>query len=292
VSGARRPPPRGGDRRPAQDRKVLSRNRKPAPQVAAPVATPAVTSGPERVQKFLARLGYGSRRQIEEWIRAGRIQVNGRNAVLGDSVTAEDTVTVDGKRVLAAAAPSCRVLLYNKPEGEICTRSDPEGRPSIFDRLPSPGGQRWVSVGRLDVNTSGLLLLTTDGDLANRLMHPSSEIDREYLVRVLGEVTREMLERLRTGVELEDGPAAFERVYEIGGRGSNHWYGAVLREGRKREVRRLWESVGVRVSRLKRIRFGPISLPSHLKRGQFMELDEATIATLREAASAAARSRS
>jgi 23S rRNA pseudouridine2605 synthase len=235
------------------------------------------------VQKFLARLGHGSRRQIEEWIRAGRIQINGRDAVLGDTVTAEDVITVDGRRVIAAATPSCRVLLYNKPEGEICTRSDPEGRPSIFDRLPSPGGQRWVSVGRLDVNTSGLLLLTTDGDLANRLMHPSGGIDREYLVRVLGEVTPEILERLRTGVELEDGPAAFERVYEIGGRGSNRWYGAVLREGRKREVRRLWEAVGVRVSRLKRIRFGPISLPSHLRRGQFMELDEATISSLREA---------
>lgn len=241
-------------------------------------------AGPERVQKFLARLGYGSRRQIEDWIRAGRIQVNGRDAVLGDTVTAEDVVTVDGKRVLvASAAPSCRVLLYNKPEGEICTRSDPEGRPSIFDRLPSPGGQRWVSVGRLDVNTSGLLLLTTDGDLANRLMHPSSEIEREYLVRVLGEVTPEMIERLRSGVELEDGPAAFERVYEIGGSGSNRWYGVVLREGRKREVRRLWEAVGVRVSRLKRIRFGPISLPAHVRRGQFTELDETAIAALREA---------
>jgi 23S rRNA pseudouridine2605 synthase len=244
------------------------------------------------VQKFLARLGHGSRRQIEEWIRAGRIQINGRNAVLGDTVTAEDQVAIDGRRVIAASAPSCRILLYNKPEGEICTRSDPEGRPSIFDRLPSPGGQRWVSIGRLDVNTSGLLLLTTDGDLANRLMHPSGGIDREYLVRVLGEVSPEMLERLRTGVELEDGPAAFERVYEIGGRGSNRWYGSVLREGRKREVRRLWEAVGVRVSRLKRIRFGPISLPSHLLRGQFMELDEATIATLRAAVAPDAHSRS
>lgn len=280
MNAGRRPSSRAPRRRRAASDRI--------PPAKAKVAAPAavVAAAPERVQKFLARSGHGSRRQIEEWIREGRIQVNGRTAVLGDTVTAEDQLTVDGRRVAAAAAPSCRVLLYNKPEGEICTRSDPDGRPSIFERLPASGGQRWVSVGRLDVNTSGLLLLTTDGDLANRLMHPSGGIEREYLIRVLGEVTPEMLERLRSGVELEDGPAAFARVYEVGGRGSNHWYGAVLREGRKREVRRLWEAVGVRVSRLKRIRFGPLSLPSHLRRGQFMELDDAGIAALRAALTA------
>lgn len=235
----------------------------------------------ERVQKFLARLGYGSRRQLEGWIREGRIAVNGRPARLGDTVSDEDVITVDGRRIDAAPPTACRVLMYNKPEGEICTRSDPQGRPSIYARLPALDGQRWVSVGRLDVNTSGLILLTTDGELANGLMHPSGGVEREYLVRVLGEATPEVLERLRRGVELEDGPAAFDRVYELGGRGVNRWYGAVLREGRKREVRRLWEAAGLRVSRLKRIRFGPVSLPAHLRRGQFMELDAGAVSALR-----------
>lgn len=239
---------------------------------------------PERLQKFLARLGHGSRRQIEEWIRAGRVTIDGRTAKLGDTVAGGETIVVDGRRLTApatAVVPACRVLMYNKPEGEICTRSDPEGRPSIFARLPALAGMRWVAVGRLDVNTSGLILLTTDGELANRLMHPSSGIEREYLVRVMGEVTPEILERLRRGIELEDGPAAFARVYEVGGSGVNRWYGVVLREGRKREVRRLWEAAGLRVSRLKRIRFGPVSLPAHLRRGQFMELDAASVASLR-----------
>ncbi|MDR2876750.1 MAG: pseudouridine synthase [Chromatiales bacterium] len=238
----------------------------------------------ERIQKLLARLGYGSRRQLEEWIRAGRITIDGRPAQIGDSVSGEETITVDGRRVAMSAltaVPTCRVLMYNKPEGEICTHSDPEGRPSIFARLPSVAGLRWVAVGRLDINTSGLILLTTNGELANQLMHPSSEIEREYLVRVMGEVTPEILDSLRNGIELEDGPASFARVYEVGGSGVNHWYGVVLREGRKREVRRLWEAVGLKVSRLKRIRFGAISLPAHLRRGEFMELDAASIAALR-----------
>lgn len=247
----------------------------------------------ERIQKILARLGYGSRRQMEEWIRAGRIGINGRPAALGDSAAATDVLTVDSRRIeFAAATPACRVLIYNKPEGEICTRSDPEGRPSIFERLPALNGLRWVGVGRLDLNTSGLILLTTDGDLANRLMHPSSNVEREYLVRVMGEVTTEQLEQLRKGVELEDGPASFNRVYEVGGRGVNRWYGVVLREGRKREVRRLWEALGLKVSRLKRIRFGPISLPAQLRRGQFMELDGETIAALRQLTRTAGQSQS
>jgi 23S rRNA pseudouridine2605 synthase len=239
----------------------------------------------ERVQKVLARLGYGSRRQIEQWMREGRIRVNDAPAKPGDTLSPRDTVTLDGRRLESArATPACRVLMYNKPEGEICTRSDPQGRPSIFRRFPSLQNGRWVAVGRLDINTTGLILATTDGELANRLMHPSRRIEREYVVRVRGEVEAEALDRLRAGVELEDGPAAFAAVHELGGRGSNRWYGVVLNEGRKREVRRLWEAVGLQVSRLKRVRFGPVSLPSHLRQGQFVELDAATVTALKAAA--------
>lgn len=235
---------------------------------------------------MLARLGHGSRRGIEEWMRAGRIQVNGRPALPGATVTQGDVVTIDGKRidVETTAAPACRVLIYHKPEGEICTRSDPSGRPTIFDRLPPAPGGRWLAVGRLDVNTTGLILLTTDGELANRLMHPSTGIEREYLVRVLGEIAPETIESLRRGVELDDGPASFERIYEVGGRGANRWVGVVLKEGRKREVRRLWEAVGHKVSRLKRIRFGPVSLPARVRQGRTLELEPGEVAQLRHAA--------
>jgi len=236
----------------------------------------------ERVQKVLARLGYGSRRQIEEWMRQGRVRVNDAPAKPGDTVSSADVVTLDGRRIeLDKASASCRVLMYNKPEGEVCTRSDPQGRPSIFRRFPSLPNGRWVAVGRLDINTTGLILLTTDGDLANLLMHPSRAIEREYVVRVRGEVNAEVLDRLQSGVALDDGPAAFSDIYDIGGRGTNRWFGVVLREGRKREVRRLWEAVGLQVSRLKRVRFGPISLPAHLRRGQFLELDPGAVAELR-----------
>jgi 23S rRNA pseudouridine2605 synthase len=239
----------------------------------------------ERVQKVLARLGYGSRRQIEEWMRAGRVRVNGVPARPGDTLSPTDVVTLDGRRLkIVRAAPICRVLMYNKPEGEICSRSDPQGRPSIFDHLPSLPHGRWISIGRLDVNTTGLILVTTDGDLANRLMHPSAEIEREYVVRVRGEVGPDTLDRLRRGIVLEDGPAAFSAIRELGGRGMNRWYGVTLKEGRKREVRRLWEAVGLQVSRLKRVRFGPVALPSHLRRGEFMELDARAIAGLKAAA--------
>ncbi len=240
----------------------------------------------ERVQKMLARLGYGSRRGIEEWMRAGRIQVNGRPALPGATASPGDVIAIDGKRidVEAVATPACRVLIYHKPEGEICTRSDPQGRPTIFERLPPAQDGRWLAIGRLDINTTGLILLTTDGELANRLMHPSTAIEREYLVRVLGEVAPETIETLQRGVELEDGPAAFARVYEIGGRGVNRWYGVVLKEGRKREVRRLWEAAGHKVSRLKRIRFGPISLPARVRQGRTLELEPGEVAQLRQAA--------
>lgn len=240
----------------------------------------------ERLQKWLARAGLGARRTMEDWIRAGRVTVNGAPAELGMSVNEGDTVYVDG-RAIAAPPPAemtrPRVLLYYKPTGEICTQSDPEGRPTVFDRLPKVGG-RWIAVGRLDLNTLGVLLFTNDGELANRLMHPSSEIEREYAVRVLGTVDAAALTRLRKGVMLEDGPAHFDALVDAGGEGMNHWYNVVLREGRNREVRRMWESQGVTVSRLMRVRFGPITLPRFLKPGQSRELELDDINLLRRAA--------
>ncbi len=240
----------------------------------------------ERLQKWLARAGLGARRTMEDWIRAGRVTVNDETAEVGRSVGEDDKVRVDG-RLIAAPPPAemtrPRVLLYYKPTGEICTQSDPEGRPTVFDRLPKVGG-RWIAVGRLDLNTLGVLLFTNDGELANRLMHPSSEIEREYAVRVLGPVDAAALTRLRKGVMLEDGPAHFDALVDAGGEGTNHWYHVVLREGRNREVRRMWESQGVTVSRLMRVRFGPITLPRFLKPGQSRELELDDINLLRRAA--------
>ena len=228
----------------------------------------------ERLQKVLANAGLGSRREIEEWIRAGRVQVDGRTAQLGDRVGSDARITVDGRRVghRRLQADERHVIMYNKPEGEIVSRDDPEGRPTVFGRLPRLRSGRWIAVGRLDVNSAGLLLFTTDGELANRLMHPSQQIEREYAVRVLGEVTDEMLERLVQGVELEDGPARCEEIVFSGGEGVNHWFHLVIMEGRNREVRRLWEAVGARVNRLKRVRFGPVILDSSVKAGQWREL--------------------
>jgi len=192
----------------------------------------------EKLQKVLAAAGYGSRRELEQWITDGRVEVNGKPAKLGDRVTAEDAINVDGKRIkLAAADRKIRVLLYNKPEGEVCTRSDPEGRKTVFDNLPRLAGERWVVVGRLDMNTTGLLLFTNNGELANRLMHPSYQVDREYLVRVHGAVDDAMIKRLREGVLLEDGPAKFSDVVPGERVGSNGWYTVALVEGRNREVR-------------------------------------------------------
>lgn len=232
------------------------------------------TEKSEKLQKVLARAGLGSRRDMERMIGEGRVKVNGQAAQLGDRVTAEDRIAVDGKPLSVAPVEEQRkrVLIYNKPEGEICSARDPEGRPTVFDRLPPLKGERWICVGRLDFNTSGLLLFTNDGDLANALMHPSSNIDREYLCRVLGEVTDETLAQLREGVMLDDGMARFTDITDGGGSGANHWYYVCLTEGRNREVRRLWESREVKVSRLKRVRFGTIFLPSRLKLGRWEEL--------------------
>lgn len=230
----------------------------------------------EKLQKVLARAGMGSRRELEEWISAGRVKVNGLVAKLGDRVTAKDRITVDGKKLAAPTAKAGHsLLLYNKPLGEICTRNDPEGRPTVFDHLPQLQHARWVAVGRLDINTTGLLLFTTDGELANKLMHPSTSIEREYAVRVMGEVTEDMLRTLVRGVELEDGPARFEAISDGGGEGANHWYHVTIQEGRNREVRRLWESQGVKVSRLKRVRYGNIQIPSYVKMGKYVELPAA-----------------
>jgi 23S rRNA pseudouridine2605 synthase len=229
----------------------------------------------EKLQKVLARAGIGSRREMERVIAQGRVLVNGLRATLGDRVEFSDRIEVDKKRIKLTAneEKNVKVLLYNKPEGEICTRSDPEGRPTVFDHLPQLNGERWIAVGRLDFNTSGLLLFTTDGELANSLMHPSSKIDREYLVRIQGKVDDDMKARLVEGIALEDGTARFTDIVDGAGSGQNHWFYCVVMEGRNREVRRLWESQGVKVSRLKRVRFGNIFIPSHVRVGQWTDLN-------------------
>lgn len=244
----------------------------------------------ERLQKFLARMGLGSRRQIEDWIRQGRITVNGVPAQLGASVNGAEKIGIDGKLIqVRAFGQQRRVLAYYKPVGEIASRHDPEGRTTIFEHLPPLRDGRWIVVGRLDLNTQGLLLVTNDGELANRLMHPSSQVEREYAVRVLGEVTPDMLKRLREGVPLEDGLARFDEIREAGGEGANHWYHVVLKEGRNREVRRLWESQGVAVSRLTRVRFGPVTLRRGLHPGHWDELDEERMTELLQAVGYAPR---
>jgi len=235
---------------------------------------------PERIQKVLARAGHGSRRQIEGWIEAGRITVNGSVARLGDNLGEKDRVCLDDKPLHFDINVPPRVIAYHKPVGELCSRHDPEGRATIFEHLPKLRKGRWVQVGRLDFNTSGLLLLTTDGELANRLMHPAAGIEREYAVRVLGDVDPEMLDRLRSGVELDDGIAAFARIMDAGGSGANHWYHVILKEGRKHEVRRLWASQGVTVSRLKRIRYGPVVLTARLAQRRWRELDDQELTAL------------
>ncbi len=237
---------------------------------------PIIEAKPERLQKVLAQAGVGSRREMEEWIAAGRITINGVIATLGQSVVPSDKVKIGGRlintRFVSTRTP--RVLMYHKPEGEIVSRDDPDGRPSVFSALPRVRGGRWINVGRLDFNTSGLLLFTTSGELANKLMHPSSELVREYAVRVLGEVTLDAQQQLTKGVELEDGIASFARFEDGGGEGANHWYRVALFEGRNREVRRMFEAVGCTVSRLIRVRYGPLGLPPQLKRGMTKELAE------------------
>ena len=223
----------------------------------------------ERIQKFLAHQGVASRRQVDQMLQDGRITVNGKPAKPGDQVAGGEKIAVDGKLLRISRNESRpKVLIYHKPIGEVCSRKDPEGRPDVYRNLPGLQQGRWVGIGRLDINTSGLLLFTNQGELANRLMHPSFEVEREYAVRVHGEVTPEMLLDLRKGIMLEDGEARFENIVDAGGEGTNHWYHVMLKEGKNREVRRLWEAVGVEVSRLQRVRYDSFTLPKWLKPGK------------------------
>lgn len=232
----------------------------------------------ERIQKFLAHHGAGSRRQIDALLQQGRISVNGKVAKPGDQVEGREKIAIDGKLLrLRRHEARPKILMYHKPVGEICTRSDPGKREDVFQNLPALNQGRWVSIGRLDINTSGLLLFTSDGELANRLMHPSYEVEREYAVRVHGAVNSDMLKQLSEGVELDDGPARFEQIIDSGGSGSNHWYHVVIKEGRNREIRRLWEAVGVEVSRLVRVRYDSFNLPKWLKPGKYRMLEDEAV---------------
>lgn len=260
-------------------------SRKPAPDKKQDrkqsSATPA--QKPERLQKIMASAGLGSRRMLEKQIKNGEVRINGVVAQIGQSVEADDRVEFEarGWKVVALRSKH-RNLVYNKPTGEVTTRSDPQGRPTVFDKLPRISGARWVAVGRLDINTSGLLLMTTDGELANAMMHPSNRVDREYACRIFGEVSDEKLSRLKEGVMLDDGPAQFSDIVSSGGGEGNQWYHVTILEGRNREVRRLWASQDLTVSRLKRVRYGAVFLPKRLRMGDWSELTPQDHQVLRE----------
>ena len=255
------------------------RTEKLSPQ---PEATEDDPQASQKLQKVLAAAGMGSRRDMEDWISQGRVTVNGEIAILGARVDAQDRILIDRRPVRwpfdEAALP--RVLIYHKPEGEIVTRDDPKARKTVFESLPHVKNGKWIAIGRLDYNTEGLLIFTTDGALANRLMHPGFAVEREYAVRIMGELTREHMVTLTTGVTLDDGEARFERIMEEGGDNANRWYRVVLREGRNREVRRMFAAVGMMVSRLIRVRFGMVNLPARVKRGQMLELELSQVAAL------------
>jgi len=265
-SGARRPLPRAIRR--------VARAPQEAVRAQPGSETSEVATGPQKIHKVLAQAGLGSRREMEELIRAGKVRVNGTPAQVGMRVQAGDVIRVGRRQVTVRDdAKLPRIILYHKPEGEIVSHDDPQGRPSVFDRLPPMRRGKWLAIGRLDYNTSGLLILTTSGELANRLMHPRYEVEREYAVRIIGKLTEEKIRQLKRGVRLEDGMARFEELEERGGRGLNNWYRVVLREGRNRIVRRMFEALGYRVSRLMRVRFGIVSLPFGVRRGGWREAD-------------------
>jgi len=235
----------------------------------------------DRIQKFLAHQGVASRRQVDQMLQDGRISVNGQIAKPGDQVEGNEKIALDGKLIrIDRSDLKPKLLMYHKPVGEVCTRADPEGRTDVFSSLPGLGRGRWVSIGRLDINTSGLILFTNQGDLANRLMHPSFGVEREYAVRVHGAVNSDMLKQLELGVQLEDGLARFDQIIDSGGEGTNHWYHVIIKEGRNREVRRLWEAVGVEVSRLIRVRYDQFNLPKWLKPGKYRFFEDDAIASL------------
>jgi 23S rRNA pseudouridine2605 synthase len=256
-----------------------AKKKAPTPRRSAEKNVPAAAATPPpstfKLQKLLAQRGLGSRREMEALIASGEVSVNGKTAILGDRAGPGDVIRV-GRRVIRVHVEEelPKVLLYHKPEGEIVSRHDPEKRPSVFDKLPQLRSSKWIAIGRLDFNTSGLLIFTTDGALANRLMHPRFEMEREYAVRILGELTEEQMKQLTSGVPLDDGQAAFTYLADQGGEGANHWYRVILKEGKNREVRRMFEAIGITVSRLMRVRFGPLNLPPRIKRGQWLELDE------------------
>ena len=256
------------------------------PHAHNPMLVPEVSTEPEndapasqKLQKVLAGSGLGSRRDMETWIEAGRVSVNGVVATLGRRVSPGDRILVDDRLVkLNLEDELPRVLIYHKREGEIVSRDDPQARTTVFDELPRVRNGKWIAIGRLDFNTEGLLIFTTSGDLANRLMHPSFEVEREYSVRIMGELSQEQMRSMTAGIELEDGPAHFERIAEQGGESSNRWYQVIIKEGRNREVRRMFEAMGMMVSRLIRVRFGMVNLPPRVKRGQMLELESPQVA--------------
>jgi 23S rRNA pseudouridine2605 synthase len=250
----------------------------------APVAEPESPEEPsaaQKLQKMLAAAGLGSRREMETWISAGRVSINGVTATLGERVSPGDRVLVDKRPVkMSFDVELPRVLIYHKQDGEIVSRDDPKARKTVFDALPRVRNGKWIAIGRLDFNTEGLLIFTTSGELANRLMHPSFEVEREYSVRIMGEMSQEQMKSMTAGIELDDGKAYFERIAEMGGEGSNRWYQVIIKEGRNREVRRMFEKVGMMVSRLIRVRFGMVNLPPRIKRGQMLELESAQVAAI------------
>lgn len=266
-----------------KNKKSLNSSQKPDISKDQPAKENSVNTG-ERIQKVLARGGLASRREIERWIEEGRLSVNGVKVTPGLHLMPGDQVQVNGRVVNweKYTHQPTRVLVYNKPTGEVVTRRDPEGRPVVFTKLPKMDVGRWISIGRLDINTSGLLLLTNNGELANRLMHPSAEVDREYAVRILGEVSDEMIALLKAGVELEDGKAHFNDIQFFSGEGANKWFHVVVKEGRNRLVRRLWESQGVTVSRLMRVRYGPAVLPGNVRAHDYYELNNKELTILME----------